>query len=244
MKTLLVSTPHSILDVITNSSTELFVCDTDKTVEMVKEILAADPNVYGYEEPWVFELKRYREWKRKYREAQEKSGQYVKETGVIDPDYQNMWEDKFHNILGWFYDTEDPEDIEYLRKHYIDYGDMSGNCWTSDSSPFNDRIRNAQKKAVDEFLKTKEDGVGKIESEWGVSVDALRAEIQKIYDETQGLEIKPDWWTNPLKYYYNNQPISDLDGKIMIVGESDNSIPYDHFDWIENTFNATRHHLG
>jgi len=30
---------HSFVDVITNSSTELFVLDTDKSVEMVKELL-------------------------------------------------------------------------------------------------------------------------------------------------------------------------------------------------------------
>lgn len=30
---------HSFVDVITNSSTELFVCDTDKTIEAVEEIL-------------------------------------------------------------------------------------------------------------------------------------------------------------------------------------------------------------
>ena len=32
---------HSFVDVITNSSTELFVLDTDKSVEAVKEILQA-----------------------------------------------------------------------------------------------------------------------------------------------------------------------------------------------------------
>ena len=31
--------PHSFIDVITNSSTELFVCNTDKTIKVTKEIL-------------------------------------------------------------------------------------------------------------------------------------------------------------------------------------------------------------
>lgn len=30
---------HSVIDVITNSSTEIFVCDTDKSLRMVKQIL-------------------------------------------------------------------------------------------------------------------------------------------------------------------------------------------------------------
>lgn len=233
MKTLLVITPHSILDVITNSSTELFVCDTDKTVEMVKEILAADPNVYGYEEPWVFDIKEYRTWKIERRNAENRRERL-----------EQLWDNKFSNIDGWFYDIEDPEDLEYLRKHYIEDGDNSGGWWSSERNPFGRRLAEASEKAVKEFLKTHSTDKIEYNDRWRISHNASKNEIQKIYDETQGLEIKPDWWNNPLKYYYNNQPISDLDGKIMIVGESDNSIPYDHFDWIENTFNATRHHLG
>ena len=71
-------------------------------------------------------------------------------------------------------------------------------------------------------------------------------EIEAIYEEIKALPAaeKPEWWTDPLKFHHNDQSINDLDGKIIILGEDDNSIPYDHFDWIENTFNARRHHLG
>ena len=39
MKTLLIIKTHSFVDVITNSSTELFVCDDEKTLEEVKNLL-------------------------------------------------------------------------------------------------------------------------------------------------------------------------------------------------------------
>lgn len=39
MKTLFILTPHSFIDVITNSSTELFVCDTEKSLELIEELL-------------------------------------------------------------------------------------------------------------------------------------------------------------------------------------------------------------
>ncbi len=43
---------HSFIDVITNSSTELFVCDTDRSLEAVKglvyEIERQYPNEYGH----------------------------------------------------------------------------------------------------------------------------------------------------------------------------------------------------
>lgn len=45
---------HSFVDLITNSSTELFVCDTDKSLEMVKDIVEKIINNYydelGYDE--------------------------------------------------------------------------------------------------------------------------------------------------------------------------------------------------
>ena len=43
---------HSFVDVITNSSTEIFVCDTEKSVEMVSDMVDAIqtmfPNEYGH----------------------------------------------------------------------------------------------------------------------------------------------------------------------------------------------------
>lgn len=205
MKNVYIINVHSVLDVITNSSTELFICDTDKTVEMVEEILATDPNVYGYQKPWIFHLDEFRKWKK-------------------SPD----WKSPYSHLDGWFYDTENEQDLEHLRKHYIDNGDTSGGYWCLDRNPFFDRIR----KAATENEKHKFD------------YSAKNIEVNNIYKEFESIEEKPDWWINPLKYYYNNQPIQELDGKIIIIGEGDNSIPYDHFDWIENIFNARRHHLG
>ena len=46
-KQLFVIKPHSIIDVITNSSTELFIIPTDKTVEFVKEILQEAINLHN-----------------------------------------------------------------------------------------------------------------------------------------------------------------------------------------------------
>lgn len=43
---------HSFVDVITNSSTELFICDTDKALQVVTEIVdemqSTYPNEYGH----------------------------------------------------------------------------------------------------------------------------------------------------------------------------------------------------
>jgi hypothetical protein len=47
MKTLFVIKTHSFVDLITNSSSELFVCNTDKTVKMAKEILIKLAKLYN-----------------------------------------------------------------------------------------------------------------------------------------------------------------------------------------------------
>jgi len=57
-KQILLINTHSFIDVITNSSTELFVCNNDKTLEQVKEILEeewekfikANPYMYSYDD--------------------------------------------------------------------------------------------------------------------------------------------------------------------------------------------------
>jgi hypothetical protein len=38
---------HSMVDVITNSSTEMFICDTDKSLELIKEFLEELLKVYN-----------------------------------------------------------------------------------------------------------------------------------------------------------------------------------------------------
>jgi hypothetical protein len=64
-KQIFVITPHSFIDVITNSSSELFVGNTDKSLEAIKEIcvdlLAMHNKINGtclsfedvFEEPWI-----------------------------------------------------------------------------------------------------------------------------------------------------------------------------------------------
>jgi hypothetical protein len=202
--------PHSFVDIITNSSTELFVCHTDNTLKMVKEILASNPDVYGYKEPWRFDLEKYREWRKKYRSSKE-----------TEQDYRN----KFHQIEGWFYDIEDEEDMDNLRKEYIEHGKYD-HGWNSENQ-FAERLRKASTR-------------GKYIEEW----KNKETEIDVILDEIRNSPKKPDWWIHPYNYSSYKMSVNEIDGCIMIIGNGDNSIPYEEMDWIESTFNATGIHMG
>jgi hypothetical protein len=82
MKTLVIN-QHSFVDVITNSSTELYVCDKEKSLEAVKEILVNILNSHNkatgredafedvFSEPHFYTQKEFDEWKKsndKYKE--------------------------------------------------------------------------------------------------------------------------------------------------------------------------------
>ena len=84
---------HSFIDVITNSSTELFVCMDNKVVENVKEILEYS-GIFGWKEPFVFKLDEFKKNKENY-----------------NSDY--------HMLDGWFYDDTDPDLKDNIRKEFI-----------------------------------------------------------------------------------------------------------------------------
>jgi hypothetical protein len=107
-------------------------------------------------------------------------------------------------------------------------------CWTNSNNPYSKEIEEASN--ID-YSKEKEDY-------WKKSYDAKKKAIENIYKRLEKCKNKPVWWNNPEKYSYMDITVQELDGKIIIVGESDNSIPYEEWDWIRSTFNATNYHLG
>lgn len=91
------------------------------------------------------------------------------------------------------------------------------------NSPWADRIRKAATTGIDGWKQRE-------------------AEVDKIYEEIAYAEVKPDWW-NKLKGDYRDSVI-DLDGCVIIESEGDNSIEWEDVEWLEDTFNASKTHLG
>lgn len=248
MKQLFIINTHSVIDVITNSSSELFVCKTDKTLETVKEMLKTK-NLGEYEEPWIFNLKDFRAWKQKEAERSANWEKWTEEHQTADGNpfawTDEQYDHPFHTIDGWFQDDENEQDILEARKRIIEDGPETTQ-WIGTfaysgraENPFRDRIHEAEDKAATITKLTVND-----DKRWRVRVEARKAEIEKIYEELQNAEYKPSWWKNPIKFTYHDTPVRELDGCIMIMSSDDNSMNFDEFDWIEDTFNATRTHLG
>ena len=197
MKTLLVINTHSVIDVITNSSSELFVCQTEQTIEAVKEMLRAR-GVDGVEDPWIFNLQDYREWRTLQQYKTQKD-----------------WDHHFAVIEGWFYDPQNEDDLRDLRNEHID----------KYNSPWHDRLRRAAGTAAG----------------W----ENRDAELKKIYEELEYSSDRPDWWMHPWEgTWQSGSSVETLNGCVMIESEGDNTVDYEHWGWIEGTFNARRYHLG
>jgi len=211
---------HSFVSEITNSSTELFVCNTEKTIEMVKEVLQKIISGYNmmtdgsysmdvFEEPYIFSLKEFRRWKESEKKSKEKD-----------------WNNKFHTIEGWFSDDEDSDSLRNLRIHYIEYGDSRA-CLISDGSIFQGGIQEASFGKDGEY-----------------DYQSRQKEVERIYKEIEKKKTKPDWWKKPWEYHYNSTLVKQLDGCVIITGSDDNSIPYDIWDIINSQLSGSNYHLG
>lgn len=100
---ILVIPVQSVSDLITNSSSEVFILETGKTCEEVNTILNTFTS--GFRHPEVFSLKDFREWRKKLR------------SGEIEDDWSYPGT-IFSIANGWFKDPEDEEDL--LNKVSVD----------------------------------------------------------------------------------------------------------------------------
>ena len=97
-----VLTIQSFSDVITNSSSEVFILNTNHTCEEVNSILNSFTTGFNY--PEVFDLKKFREWRKDHEE------------------FSYSWPPTlFEVVLDQFYDTENEEDILAYQTRYLNY---------------------------------------------------------------------------------------------------------------------------
>lgn len=244
MKRLLIIPMQSISDVVTNSSSEVFILNTDKSCEEVNTILGTFTRGFRY--PEIFSLEDYREWRKKIR------------NGEIEDDYS--YPGTIFSIAdGWFKDPEDEEDLLELRMDFlfdpfetIDYGGgIIARSYRYDyKEPIHetfikyindnwDRVKESVNEVLKSFDKPPVDKVTwhiiRADHYWMKdALNDLAIEFLKSYDGP-----KPTVWD-----ISKREDVTRLDGKILVVSEDDNSIPYDTWNKIRELFNGWNVHLG
>ena len=265
-KSLLVVSTHSFVDLITNSSTELFVCDSDKTLVAMKELLGKLLSFHD-------------ELSNTQHNFDEVFGRiFVTPYGfnwyqVSDPvrdKYQYYHGSRFERDDGYYPSTvkrssevEQLEDAErYLRRKYP----REENLYET-NRPEYDRLWKLEREEIDalwsdygsrsmeasgdlfiEFLKQNEVPAEWIEQAHFVIADAV--ENHKKNKEGQ-YPSRLDFDAYPLLkeayeffHEWESWGITAKKGSIFIYSADDNSIPYGLFGTVESYLNAKRWHLG
>lgn len=231
---LLILNTQSISDVVTNSSSEVFILNTNKTCEEVNNILKGFTTGFRY--PEVFHLKDYRQWRESIKNEEE--------------DFHYPYT-LYEFIKGWFIDPGIKEDIiahyrDFLFNPYryghigtlniVSYG--FDNHWqiNVDFWKYLNNYTEEIKKIIPEYepCPTYKDFYA---DDYGLNYQLPDYIIQNFIDSYTGeipkeLEI-PD-----------RENVLNLDGKILVLSEDENSIPYDTWDRIRELFNGYNIHLG
>ena len=120
MKNLAVIPIQSFSDIITNSSSELFVLNTNNTIQKIKEILSSITS--GYLDPIIFNLEKYNKWK--------EDNSFV----------SNLESTYFDTIEGWFTDLDDENSLFDYRlqafRNIMEYNSLEVCYFKESNIPF------------------------------------------------------------------------------------------------------------
>lgn len=204
-------------DVITNSSSEVFIMHTDKNLEEISNILHSF--TYGFQEPIRFDLEAYKkalkEKRKREREGKENDSEYWNIWGYSTP--YSIAEDNFIDFS---------DEYEITRKVLNELWFIGGYC---DNLPkkFEEYFGYPPEEYIKFLLSGEEDKLNSAK-QWIKSVTGK--------DPKEILTCR--------ELYYELHDLEELDGAIMVISKSDNSIPYEDFDKIDSLFNAYHIHLG
>lgn len=221
---------QSCTDLITNSSSEIFMLRTNDTVEQVESALSTFTS--GYFKPILFNLSEYRKHKDdQYNKYSELKDQFTLEDGKVDRN--SFWEalndfNKEHpelviynTIREWFLDSGNREDILSLQKKYL-------------NSIFDRDMLNSLQLEFRDFLISK--GYDPDNHYYENIPDELAIEFINSHTLPSIEEM--------LSKSIFSGDVCDLDGCIIVLSEGDNTIPYEDLNIIENMYNGIRYHLG
>ena len=111
---------QSFSDIITNSSSELFVLNTNNTIQRVKEILSSI--TYGYIDPIIFDLEKYNKWKED------------------DSFVSNLENTYFDTVKDWLTDLDDEDSLfEYRLRAFcniMEYNSLEVCYFKESNIPF------------------------------------------------------------------------------------------------------------
>ena len=263
-KQILIVNTHSFVDIITNSSSELFVCDTKKSIEAVKEILTKllashselSGTQYNYDDVFgSIELSKYtfdyNSYPQELRTAYELYNEYGYNSSYTKAEDFKKLQDKEHELGAthpYYVQLRANQKIDPKRYDvddktlWSDYCNKRDEIWTDFGAK---KIKSTGELFI-QFLK--ENGI--------FDKHDLNVESGIINSVTDHKKHKRGQWGH---LQFINEKLNDIyrqfseylsynitikKGSIIVNSKSDNTIPYELFELICSYLNAERHHIG
>lgn len=207
---------NSVSDVITNSSSELFVInDKNTTLDHLKNII--NPILDGYYEPFVFNLDTFRKWVESYEEDNSTD---------IDACFQTIYD--------WFIDLEYPSGLTYYIRDTLyklrleDYIKLENSLLKELYAELIKKYDTnySSYKEIEAFLQTyDEDKINKIidyllNTNFEYDIRKLNGKIILLSEEENSISCSRK---------FNRSEFAE---------------DSDVFQWLEHNFNITYYHLG
>lgn len=269
MRTVLQISTHSFVDLITNSSSELFVCNGKKTLKTIKEILQTlldthnklSGGSYTFNKVFgkIFVSKFEFQWWNVPDELRDRYDLYNRYCMYSRNPY-----------TGTGFGKDNPEEKE-LEKKDREIGQRIGiyekDLYDTNKKEYDKRWTQYRKEI--DVLWT-DYGARCLEVEFELFMDFLRqnnfsdkkiAEAKKVCQKAVRDHIKGNHgqyrkWKSPLKFSKDvakafeqfeemtGWGVNCKKGDIFLYSKSDNSIPYNMMDAVSSYLSATRYHLG
>lgn len=265
----LVVSPHSFVDLITNSSTELYVCDTKKSIEAVKELLGTllvnhdkiEGTTHTFEEvfgsihasPFTFQ------WWDVPQEVQEQYQFYedYKHYGRLPGDIFYGNEDNTEKKALQEEDRKiarklnvherglyERDEAEYNRR-WNEYRSEADVLWT----PYGAAKLKASNNLFFEFLKQNNftpEQIALAKVQCDLAVEKYKMETRGQSGWGNDIKFPTEELTQAFEVFreWASWGITAKKGDIFIFSASDNTIPYEMMDTISSYLNADRYHLG
>lgn len=263
-KQILVINHHSFVSLITNSSSEIFVCDTKKSIEAIKEILTKllashselSGTQYNYDDVFGdIELSNYTFDYHSYdpvlRNEYEKYNEYGHHS-LYDPSNEIKELQEKEQELGKTHpyyiqlraiQKIDPKNYKVEPDSlWADYCNKRDEIWTE----FGAKKIQATADLFVQFLKDNEIfNTHDLNVEAGVMLSIINHKKNKQgqYGRIQFKNKKLNEIYQQFQHYLS-YGITIKKGSIVVNSQSDNSIPYELFDLIDSYLHAERHHIG
>lgn len=271
MKSSFIVSQHSFVDLITNSSSEIFICNTKKSCEMVKDVLKRllnahndlreTPNFYSFDEcfgevsaaKYSFDLGSFPSaLVRAYNSYQEyrcNSNDPPHPSSYYKAKAKEELLDKNHPLhrTKWpIYEDRTPEDSDRYEKAWRDHRDKLDTIW----SEYGQESICVKGDLFEQFLIVNNFKLDEI----SLFKDLNKKISQEYLEKSRGKH-------GHCNYDMNELPENILDawnffqeclswkfrvykGDILVRSTGDNTIPYGLFDVITEYLNARRYHLG